>query len=127
MGFNHIDLELDGRPTSAAAARTALSGLAAALPLDLFSDMTLLVSELVANSIRHAGVGDCRGVRLSVTAWDDGVRVEVRDSGPGFALRRRVPAVGDTSGRGLFLVDKLADRWGVDHDEGTCVWFELAS
>jgi hypothetical protein len=30
------------------------------------------------------------------------------------------------SGWGLFLIDQLADRWGVVHDKGTTVWFEVA-
>ncbi len=66
----------------------------------------------------------------------DAVRVEVSDGGSGFAampsgparpLCGRIDALGRTGGYGLYLVDDQARRWGVEHDEGTCVWFELAA
>jgi hypothetical protein len=52
------------------------------------------------------------------------VRVEVIDSGSGFAPEPRDPARA-TGGFGLFLVDTQAARWGVDREGGTRVWFEL--
>ena len=127
MNVQQIELELDGSMTAAASARRALSPLLEELPDDIYCDIELLVSELVANSIRHAGIVRDGWVHLRVRATAGSVRVEVRDSGPGFTVRPRVPALEDTSGRGLYLVDRLADKWGVDDGEGTCVWFELAS
>jgi len=52
------------------------------------------------------------------------VRVEVADHGPGFAAAPGRPDAEDIGGRGLFLVDRLADRWGTA-EGGTRVWFEL--
>jgi anti-sigma regulatory factor (Ser/Thr protein kinase) len=51
----------------------------------------------------------------------------VTDWGPGFDARTRTREPGDhTGGWGLFLVERLADNWGVQRDgESTMVWFEL--
>ena len=65
----------------------------------------LLVSELVSNAIRHAGSGS-RVVLVDGPAW---VRIEVSDHGGGGAVVR-TPGVDDVGGRGLLLVQKLADR-----------------
>jgi anti-sigma regulatory factor (Ser/Thr protein kinase) len=82
----------------------------------------LLTSELVTNAIVHT---DHEAV-LTATVGPDGLRVEVRD----FVARRprlRVPIADDgTNGRGLVLVESLADDWGVQpHGVGKAVWFEL--
>ena len=53
------------------------------------------------------------------------IRVEVHDSGPGFEPPEAPPTLYRESGFGLFLVDRIADRWGVSSDGGTTVWFEL--
>jgi hypothetical protein len=53
------------------------------------------------------------------------IRIEVVDSGRGFSPDLKEPNLEDTGGRGLFLVDSLADRWGVDSQGGTRVWVEL--
>src|SRR3954452_16439701 len=93
-----------------------------------YEDLALLTTELVANSVRHAGpqAGDRVILDLSVTAAL--VRLEVRDGGPGFKFVPR--AAGDTSPYhwGLQIVERIADRWAVVPANGngtTCVWFEL--
>jgi anti-sigma regulatory factor (Ser/Thr protein kinase) len=90
----------------------------------------LLVSELVGNSVRHAGLAGSDLITLEVCCEDGLVRVEVSDLGPGFTPRDRaalaVPT--PTGGRGLFLVDALSDRWGVSQprpDRPAMVWFEI--
>jgi anti-sigma regulatory factor (Ser/Thr protein kinase) len=92
---------------------------------ELHADACLLVSELVTNSVRHARQPAGASVRITAAALDGRVRVEVEDQGHGHP-RRRVP---DPSGGGfgLHLVERLADRWGVDHEHCTRVWFELTS
>ena len=73
------------------------------------SDLRLLVSELVTNSVRHASSGT---IRLRASLADQRLRVEVHDDGPGLSsapLNRRALA---DSGRGLRLLTRLADRWG---------------
>jgi anti-sigma regulatory factor (Ser/Thr protein kinase) len=88
--------------------------------------LRLLVSELVTNSIRHGGDAE-ESVALNASIDGATIRVEVRDRGAGFAVATPVPR-GSTSGLGgygLFLVERMASRWGVDTDDGTRVWFEL--
>jgi anti-sigma regulatory factor (Ser/Thr protein kinase) len=86
----------------------------------------LLVSELVTNSVRH-GADDTEPVALVARIDDGTIRVEVRDRGAGFEPVRPVPrgAAGGFGGYGLYLVERMASRWGVDTRDGTRVWFEL--
>ncbi|MER6678976.1 ATP-binding protein [Streptomyces sp. NPDC000983] len=82
----------------------------------------LLTSELVTNALVHTD----RDAVLTATVGPDGLRVEVRDFVAG-RPRPRVPNADDgTHGRGLVLVQSLADAWGVQpHGVGKAVWFEL--
>jgi anti-sigma regulatory factor (Ser/Thr protein kinase) len=82
----------------------------------------LLVSELVTNAVRHA-VGET--LRLVVMIDDGALRVEVHDPGGGFEPQAPELDPARPSGWGLFLVDELADRWGVDATPLTRVWFEM--
>jgi anti-sigma regulatory factor (Ser/Thr protein kinase) len=112
-------------PGAPSLARTLVSEwLAGRTPERLYDDVRLLVSELVTNSVRHAGQPAGAPVRIRAAALDGVVRVEVHDHGHG-GVRRRA-ADGRTGGFGLCLVERLAARWGVSHVDGTCVWFELA-
>ncbi|MBV7695909.1 ATP-binding protein [Streptomyces sp. TRM70350] len=82
----------------------------------------LLTSELVTNAIVHT---DDDAV-LTATVEPRGLRVEVRD----FVARPPRPRMANadehTHGRGLVLVESLADAWGVrPHGVGKSVWFEL--
>jgi anti-sigma regulatory factor (Ser/Thr protein kinase) len=92
--------------------------------------LLLLVSELVSNSVRHAGLRAGEPIRLVARCDDDRARVEVCDAGrSGRVPGKREPTFGELEpgGLGLMLVDEMADRWGVSCDgDGTCVWFELA-
>ena len=107
------------------AARHALDELNGRIDAPLKDDIRLLVSEVVTNSVIHAQSETPGDVGLDVWAWDDVVRVAVTDSGPGFTAQDN-PRGGERSGWGLMMVDRLADRWGVELHDGTEVWFELA-
>ena len=117
-----IDLELPSTPAAPSRARGALEQLAAGIPAARLGDVRLLVSELVTNAVRHA---EGEAVRL-VAAHAGGVlRVEVHDPGHGFEVTPPPANPMRASGWGLVLVGELSDRWGVDHEPGTRVWFEI--
>jgi integral membrane sensor domain MASE1/anti-sigma regulatory factor (Ser/Thr protein kinase) len=120
-----IAVELAPGPGCPADARAALSPLAGALATQVYSDLRLLVSELVTNSVRHAQLQSGERIRLQIEVFDRVVRVEVSDPGEGFGPSIREPVAGVPGGWGLFLTEQLADRWGVDRDGGwTTVWLE---
>jgi anti-sigma regulatory factor (Ser/Thr protein kinase) len=90
-------------------------------------DAKLLTSELVTNSLRHGGLACTDWVEVSVQRPPPTLRVVVRDPGIGFAppADPRLPPPSQPDGRGLFIVSRVADRWGVASGERTCVWFEI--
>jgi anti-sigma regulatory factor (Ser/Thr protein kinase) len=85
--------------------------------------LRLLVSELVTNSVRHV-TGSKQPIQLAVRIGARVIRVEVRDGGSGFEPGKPEPR-GAEGGFGLYLVERMATRWGVDTRDGTRVWFEL--
>lgn len=86
-------------------------------------DVLVCVSELATNALVH-GVPPGRGYRLMLWLRDEGqVRVEVHDSGDGEPGVREPDG---ESGRGLVIVEALADRWGVgERVPGKVVWCEF--
>lgn len=107
--------------------RRVLEGAEHSFDLD---DVDLMVSEIATNAVRHTHSGlPGGGVRVSVLVSATRLRVEVQDEG-GARARPIVPPQRDglsESGRGLMIVDGLADRWGiVDGKDGVSVWFEVA-
>jgi len=120
------DFELAGGPYAATAARLALDNLDAELDPVLAQDLRLLVTEAVKNSVQHAGVGPDDSIGLKISVKPEIVRIEVTDEGPGFEPDASRPDEDEVSGWGLFLIDQLADRWGVVQENGTTVWFEVA-
>ncbi len=114
----------DGDSGSPAEARALVRQTLAAWDCDDLDDVaSLLTTEVVANAVRYAA--DQIALRVSL---DDGVvRVEVHDSNPVLPEGHRVSR-GATSGRGLLVIDALAQRWGAQPDgTGKIVWFELAT
>jgi anti-sigma regulatory factor (Ser/Thr protein kinase) len=107
-----------------ALARHQLEGwLPPTLPEGERGALRLLVSELVTNSVRHVA-GSTEPVELAVRIGAREIRVEVRDGGAGFEPGKPEPRGAD-GGFGLFLVERMASRWGVETQDGTRVWFEL--
>ena len=120
-----LQISIPSSPHAPSRVRRAIERLAGSLEDGVLEQLKLLATELVTNSCRHAAAkGDPIGV---VLAMDDSVvRLSVTDTGPGFALPDGTPDPEDESGRGLLIVDALADRWGVDGDGGSRVWLEMA-
>ena len=77
------------------------------------ADATLLVRELVTNSVRHAQVDFEQSLTVEAEPVDDCLRVSVIDSGSLFEPRVIPADPGTPGGFGLLLVNKLAIAWGV--------------
>jgi anti-sigma regulatory factor (Ser/Thr protein kinase) len=120
-----VSVELEAGPEAAAWARNALFPVEPRVEEDLMADVRLLVSELVTNSVRHSGMRPPDSVGLAVAVDAQTIRVEVRDRGTGFEPRPRDVDRSRPGGWGLYLVDRLADRWGVARNHVTRVWFEI--
>jgi serine phosphatase RsbU (regulator of sigma subunit)/anti-sigma regulatory factor (Ser/Thr protein kinase) len=120
-----LNLRLARDPHAVRVARDAIGDLEAALGHAELANVRLLVSELVTNSVRHAQVSPDDTIELRAVVFEDRVRVEVTDQGAGFDWPARIPDRDSGSGWGLYLVDQLADRWGVLKAGGTRVWFEI--
>jgi anti-sigma regulatory factor (Ser/Thr protein kinase) len=122
---NEISVEFEAGPDAAAAARNALRAVYGRVAPELLADVRLLVSELVTNSVRHSEIGPQDLVRVTVQVTANTIRVEVSDAGKGFAPQPRDLDRSRPGGWGLYLVDQLADRWGVMRNHITRVWFEI--
>ncbi|MFE2067833.1 ATP-binding protein [Streptomyces sp. NPDC059467] len=79
------------------------------LPLEAAAHV---VAELAANAATHGRVAG-RGFRLSMYVVGDTVRIEVTDTCGDRHPRTQQPSPDDENGRGLLIVESLADRWGV--------------
>ena len=91
---------------------------------DAIDDARLLTSELVTNAVRHAGSAT---YGLTVRVGGGILRVGVTDGDTALPADPERPADGAESGRGMWLLDLIARKWGVDASPiGKCVWFELA-
>ncbi|WP_371496214.1 ATP-binding protein [Kitasatospora sp. NBC_00374] len=91
---------------------------------ELADTAELLTSELVTNALLHTGEG---AVLEAVLTPEQRLRIEVQD-GTTRLPGRRAPAEWATSGRGLLLVESLADDWGVHlRGDGKVTWFELGA
>lgn len=120
-----MDTVLPAEPASAGLARRLVVDELHRVGCESRSDVAeLLVSELVTNAVIHARTA----ISLRVGASEGFCRVEVADSSPALVPSQPRPnGPEETTGRGLVLVDMLAERWGQDEgDDGKVVWFELA-
>jgi anti-sigma regulatory factor (Ser/Thr protein kinase) len=83
--------------------------------------LATVVSEVVTNAILHARTTFC----VSVTVDESAIRVDVRDGSTDVPVLKLYDASAAT-GRGLQIIDAMADRWGVSmQPSGKTVWFEL--
>lgn len=124
-------------PHSSVSVRQARAQLAAALCErdvlgSLVDDAVLILSEFVTNALRHARALNSGTIRISWELNGEGLlRIEVTDGG-GTTRPSTKPysmSVSAQAGRGLEIVDRLADRWGSQREEGGdeyTVWAELA-
>ena len=123
LGEERLDTRLSG-VAALRGMRASLRALAdGALGPQRLADALVAATELATNSLVHAGPG---AVTLRASRDRRRLRVEVHDGGPGIGSRRLVrPPATSVGGRGLYLVTKLADRWGSRDRPLAMVWFEI--
>ncbi|WP_406438133.1 SpoIIE family protein phosphatase [Streptomyces sp. NBC_00631] len=92
---------------------------------DQVDSAVLLVSEMLTNVLVHTDADALLLAEVSGRAPERRLRVEVTDAGDDLPHKRR-PGELASSGRGLVLIEILADAWGVDpRGQGKSIWFEL--
>jgi anti-sigma regulatory factor (Ser/Thr protein kinase) len=122
-----MDANVSGGPGAGARARRVVEAeLTGRLPQQTVEDVSLLVTELVANGVRHGGADTDSYLRLLLEGTRPGLHVEVvNPNGDTGAPARRAADLGGGGGIGLNLVEMLASRWGIRSIPRTAVWFEL--
>lgn len=112
-GPRRVRVTLQPDVDAPAAARRALRSL----PLGRRGeDVLLLASEIVSSAVVHDAADP---IELSVACERGRTRVEVSDHGAGFADEL-------SDGYGIRMLSAASDRWGIEQDGATRVWFELA-
>ncbi|MBF4137814.1 MULTISPECIES: SpoIIE family protein phosphatase [Streptomyces] len=87
-------------------------------------EIELAADEMIVNALMHTEGSAVVTLRV-LTGTERRLRVEVEDTSSALPRRREAGEDG-VSGRGLFLVDRLADGWGVEaRGTGKCVWCEF--
>jgi anti-sigma regulatory factor (Ser/Thr protein kinase) len=112
-------------PESVRAARRFVLQAAGNVPADLRDAIAVMIGELAMNAVQHAHTEF--GVTVDLTGGI--LRVDVTDSGGGRPAAGPMPPPGSLRGRGLPIVDGLADTWGVipsPHGSGKGIWFQIA-
>jgi anti-sigma regulatory factor (Ser/Thr protein kinase) len=112
----------DDAPASVTQARRFVVGVLGDIEPDVADRVVVMVSELATNSVRHAH----SPFTVTVERTPRDIRISVFDVGPERPAMRS-PRPAEPTGRGLRIVQALADNWGVTtHDgAGKAVWFSL--
>jgi anti-sigma regulatory factor (Ser/Thr protein kinase) len=115
-------LGLPAQPTAPARARRFVSATLAAWQVEEGDDAVLVVSELVTNALLHAR--SAMTVRIAEEP-DGALRLSVEDASP-VPPRTRTFSIESGTGRGLRLLESLAEEWGVEPVEGgKVVWCRI--
>ena len=129
QGVIGSSLRLPRRPDAAFAARQAVDALGADLEEAVLCDVRLLVTELIASRVMRPSGTAASWVELDVELNGGNLlHVEVKDYGQRWVFEPSpfTYEPESSSGWGLYLVDRLADRWALERGESsTRIWFEL--
>src|SRR3954447_15270244 len=122
-GAKVVRLALASNEDAPGHARAAFAPLHGRADEDVLERAMLLTSEIVTNSVKHAG-----GAEVRVDIWPAGesIAVVVTDDGPGFTpVAQPTTIAASDGGFGLPLVDTLSEAWGSGCDDEAWVWFEV--
>jgi anti-sigma regulatory factor (Ser/Thr protein kinase) len=107
------------RPESVTEARRFVTEVLADSDVD-GGDAETLTAEVAANAVRHANTD----FRVRIQCGPEGVRIEIVNDAPELLLIKKEPSI--DGGRGLHILDRLAQDWGVESTpEEKVVWFEV--
>ncbi|WP_116022902.1 ATP-binding protein [Thermomonospora umbrina] len=115
-------------PSSVAVARRRLASdlRATGVRTCVIDDAGVIISELLSNALRHARPLPSGQIQVSWERSGDEVEVAVCDGGAMTEPRCSRPTLSSLGGRGLGIVEALAECWGVRHEDGrTTVWAVL--
>ena len=122
-----VAIVLPGDPGSPRRARRELEPLREALNETRFSDLRLLVSELVAEAAGAFGGAPSEAISVNAEADRGRVLVTVQEGSKSFPTSPSVPEPA-TPGWSLHLVQRVSDDWGLRRSrDGATVWFELSA
>jgi serine/threonine-protein kinase RsbW len=95
-------------------------------PCPVLDEAVLLVSELATNALEHTATRNGGQFQVTVCCGDTSLTIGVSDNGSGQTPHAELPDPESENGRGLGLVELIADRWGHSGGRhGRTVWFEL--
>ncbi len=95
-------------------------------PCPLMDEAVLLVSELATNALEHTATGDSGQFDVTIYSGDSSLLIAVSDDGSDLTPTPLASEALSEDGRGLGLVELIADRWGHCGDQrGRTIWFEL--
>jgi anti-sigma regulatory factor (Ser/Thr protein kinase) len=117
-------------PSSVAIARQCLRSelIASGVLQSVIDDVNVIMSELLSNALRHARPLPSGQIKISWIRTGDAIEVAVSDGGAMTEPRRNHPTLSSLGGRGLGIVESLAECWGVRYEDGgTTVWAVLRS
>ena len=126
MAIDSVRRSLAPDLDAAAAARRALDGFRGQFAEDVIERSALVVTEVVTNSVTHAGLTAAQSIDLNIQVLPGCLRIDVTDEGTRrFDPVATPPEAAQSSGRGFWMVDQLTDRWSVDFRRNTRVWCEF--
>jgi len=120
-----IEMTLPAAPAAATTARTEVTRrLSQRVTVGALDDVRLLLTELITNALRHSDVAPGDEIEVKAEVADGAIRIEVSDPGRNGPVKPREPGA-NGGGFGLYLVERLTNRWGVEREDGTTVWAEV--
>jgi two-component sensor histidine kinase len=119
-----VERSLELGPAAPAAARRLVGDIS--LDENARAKLELIVSELVTNSVVHAGEAARAELSVRLRRERERVRGEVCGNGPEFDWAPHDPDLEEPGGLGLMIVDQLSERWGIQTNSHVCVWFECS-
>jgi anti-sigma regulatory factor (Ser/Thr protein kinase) len=122
-----VEAQIPGGPNAAWRARRLAEGeLRGRVPSAVLADLELLLTELVANGVRHGGGSEGTALHVRFEGRPPALHVEVDNPHVVQAVvGQRTPDLVGGGGLGLHIVERVASRWGVRERPRTTVWFEL--